>query len=251
MPCHQMLTVMGPDPNDHYLLTSDTSVTYKIARRGLKETEVLRNEELVATIRRGWFGRVGITMSRDDPDNSGAPPRMGWGLSPGRTSPRVEWRGWEYLHAVHIKEDRVLATYDPREVAFELKGTLGLENEYDVDIINELVATLAIYKCNAGGARPTKPGTKVDLPTRSNDSNEELATLSQDDPKAVKTTGVTTHTLTLRTGGVTVAGSAPLMDGAVAVTAPDGSLAPQKSAATYQNDSQIDMKAIMAQSDLV
>ncbi|CAE6515181.1 unnamed protein product [Rhizoctonia solani] len=193
MPCHQILTMMGPDPNDGYLLTSDASVTYKIARRGLKDAEVLRNDEVVATIRGGWFGRVGLTMSRDDPDNAGAPPRMGWDISPGWTSPRFEWRGWEYLHAVHIKEDRVLATYDPREVTFELKGILGLENEADIDIINELVATLAIYKCNAGGARPTKSETKADLPTPSNDNNDELLDLSQDDPNAANMISTTTE----------------------------------------------------------
>ncbi|CAE7137478.1 unnamed protein product [Rhizoctonia solani] len=143
---HQTLTLSGCRLKQCYLRTSDSSINYE--SRSI--TEVLRNDKHVATVHWGWLRRAGITMSRDN--QSGAPnqpettPRISWGLFIGQNLPTIVWLGFEYLHAYHVKDDRVAAVYDPREGVLELKYSLRAESQVDMDVVDEIVAVWVVHE---------------------------------------------------------------------------------------------------------
>ncbi|CAE6419217.1 unnamed protein product, partial [Rhizoctonia solani] len=96
-------------------------------------------------------------MSQDN--QSGAPnqpettPQISWDLFIGHNPPTINWLGLDYLHAHHVKHERVVAVYDPREGVLELKYSLRAESEADMDIVNEIVATWLVYECRAAPYR--------------------------------------------------------------------------------------------------
>ncbi|KEP46685.1 hypothetical protein V565_185970, partial [Rhizoctonia solani 123E] len=120
-------------------------VGLKITSGARRDMKVFRNDRLVANIPWKLFGRSTPIMCKDDQrgaqKKAESTRRVGWQIARTRerAQPNVEWKGVRYLYAIHIKQDRILATYDPKEETLELKGSLQLRNESDADIINELI----------------------------------------------------------------------------------------------------------------
>ncbi|CAE6515813.1 unnamed protein product [Rhizoctonia solani] len=97
----------------------------KIERVHMWKANARRNDRPIATLQWGVFGGFQLEMIQG-----------GQRTSQEQTPPKVRWEGIDYLYAVHLEKDRVVATFDPREQTIELKSWVELES--DVDIVNEL-----------------------------------------------------------------------------------------------------------------
>ncbi|CAE6423653.1 unnamed protein product [Rhizoctonia solani] len=154
--CKQVLTKMGYDPDNCFLLGPGplrTRVKYEIERVHKWKANVRRNDRPIATLQWGLFGGLQLEMVQG-----------GQRTSQEQTPRKVRWEGRDYLYAIHLEKDRVVATFDPREQTIELKSWIELES--DVDIVNELVATWGLYARNVCGAWPEKWPEKSTPPTR-------------------------------------------------------------------------------------
>ncbi|CUA76309.1 hypothetical protein RSOLAG22IIIB_12191 [Rhizoctonia solani] len=130
IPRNQILTKAGYDPDNCFLLGPGplrTRVKYEIERVNVRKANVRRNDQPIATLQWGFWEDQFNMIQGGQPG----------GISQERTPPKVRWEGIDYLYAIHLEKDRVIATFDPREQTMELKSWIELES--DVDIVNELV----------------------------------------------------------------------------------------------------------------
>ncbi|CAE6528333.1 unnamed protein product [Rhizoctonia solani] len=264
----QILTMVGFEPTDCFLLApgppTNSRLKYEITSGARRDMKVFRNDRLVANIPWKLFGRSTPIMCKDDQrgaqKKAESTRRVGWQIARTRerAQPNVEWKGVRYLYAIHIKQDRILATYDPKEETLELKGSLQLRNESDADIINELIATWAIYEHKTRITRVLSgyEGYHMKIPIY---SHKEFTTASQNDSKVAETIGATTQVPTSPAAEATApgeGGTRSAMEGVFAIEGvadiitSQGNFGTRKSVPSYQDDYQmVRMKDAMTQTD--
>ncbi|CAE6393022.1 unnamed protein product [Rhizoctonia solani] len=254
---HQIL-VMGPGASDSSpvcLLNSHANVKYEIVPASVRGADIRRNGELVATIRLGWLGQYTINMRQNDqrraPDTVETSGLMRW-RKPRGTPPRVKWMGIDYFCAIHIKNDRVIATYDPREATLELKGSLALENKSDADIVSELVASWVIYNYRARQLQPAGWGAHSYPWTQFDENYKKYGIPTPGSCTAVEARRTPDYTLTSPSDqkATTSKGGSLVRNGAMVVTAFEGNFNPQKIVTPFQDDCQlVRMKDAMTQTN--
>ncbi|EUC65710.1 hypothetical protein RSOL_452370, partial [Rhizoctonia solani AG-3 Rhs1AP] len=259
-PRHQILVTGVPDPDPRYLLNSHANVKYEVSHFNLsyppKGSHHGRDIEITRVDLRD------ADIHRNETSNAGPPKKqkqvVEWeGVEPAPR--RVKWSGVDYFCAIHIKKDRVIATYDPRETTFELKGSLALENESDTDIINELVASWVIHEYKAREYMRGKLEPHIYPWTRFDDNYKKYGIPFPDSGTAAETKGAPDYTFTSQ------ANQTPTTSKEDVIVAPEGSLArncmmtvatsegnfgPRKMVTPWQDDYQlVRMKDAMTQTD--